>query len=427
MRRSVLSLTLVSLSAIIAGCGSAGGQDDVGTTSSAVSVSGAEKTAYEYLVARGLKDFQAAGIVGNLQQESSVDPTISQYGGGPGRGIAQWSAGGRWDTDAHDNVVWYAQRESESPWSLNLQLEFVWYELQTFSGYGLAALRDSQNVVEATLAFQSDFEGCGTCDESNRIAYAEAVLSAYGSVSAPKPTPTPAPKQATTCGVIDEGEGLVAGESLLSCDGRFELAMQADGNLVWYGPKGALWATGTNGKGGHVAVVQADGNFVEYDADSGALWASGTNGHGGDHLALQDDGNLVVYAADGAVLWASHTEQASPPPAPACGTLAAGSSLAKGDSVSSCAGGYTFVMQTDGNLVQYDSAHHALWASNTEGRGDHVDMQTDGNLVVYGASNKALWASGTQGNPGAYFAVQPDSNIVVYSATGKALWARFGL
>jgi hypothetical protein len=35
-------------------------------------------------------------------------------------------------------------------------------------------------VTEATVAFEDDFEGCGECDQSQRIAYAEAALSAYG-------------------------------------------------------------------------------------------------------------------------------------------------------------------------------------------------------------------------------------------------------
>src|SRR5208282_4381109 len=104
----------------------------------AVSTSANEKTAYDFFVGNGLKSFQAAAIVGNLEQESDVDPTIAQYGGGPGRGIAQWSAGGRWDTETDDNVVWYAGKMGESEWSLNLQLEFAWYELTTFSSYGLA-------------------------------------------------------------------------------------------------------------------------------------------------------------------------------------------------------------------------------------------------------------------------------------------------
>src|SRR6202034_2480410 len=112
-----------------------------------------------------------AVIVGNLIQESAVDPSIAQYGGGPGRGIAQWSEGGRWNADGDDNVEWYAAREGESATSLELQLQFVWYELTTFSGYGLGDLRASKDVSEATVAFEVHYEGCGECDQSNRISY----------------------------------------------------------------------------------------------------------------------------------------------------------------------------------------------------------------------------------------------------------------
>ncbi|MGH7329635.1 MAG: phage tail tip lysozyme, partial [Polyangiaceae bacterium] len=129
---------------------------------------------------KGLTNFQAAGIVGNLDQESNVDPNAVQAGG-PGRGIAQWSVGGRWDTDAGDNAVAYAAGKGVSVDSLNLQLDFIWYELTNF-GYGLSALRATTNVTDATVVFQDDFEGCGTCDQTNRVNYAKAVLAAYGSI-----------------------------------------------------------------------------------------------------------------------------------------------------------------------------------------------------------------------------------------------------
>ena len=139
-----------------------------------------DRAAYDFFVSKGLTNFQAAGIVGNLDQESGVNPTIAQYGGGPGRGIAQWSTGGRWDTSSRDNAVWYAGTRGESVWSLNLQLEFIWYELTTFSGYGLAQLRATTNVTNATIVFMDRFEICGTCASSQRVAYAQSVLNAYG-------------------------------------------------------------------------------------------------------------------------------------------------------------------------------------------------------------------------------------------------------
>jgi hypothetical protein len=176
--RLATCLFATSLSVAAAGCSAApGGEDDVGTSEAALS--SPEKTAYNFFVSKGLRSYEAAGVVGNLMQESNVIASSVQYGGGPGRGIAQWSVGGRWNADRGDNVVWYAGTKGLSPWSLTAQLDFVWYELETFSGYGLSALRNSQNVSAATIAFERDFEGCGQCDESQRISYAEEALRTF--------------------------------------------------------------------------------------------------------------------------------------------------------------------------------------------------------------------------------------------------------
>jgi hypothetical protein len=160
----------------LAGCGDAGPSvpgEPTGTAQADLFAN--DVTACNYFVGKGLTNYQAAGIVGNLDQESGVSPTAVQAGG-PGRGIAQWSVGGRWDTDSKDNAVWYAGQEGQSVDALTLQLDFIWYELTTFSGYGLASLKASTNVTDATVAFETDFEGCGQCDQSTRISYAEGVL-----------------------------------------------------------------------------------------------------------------------------------------------------------------------------------------------------------------------------------------------------------
>src|SRR4051794_26247579 len=138
-----------------------------------------DKPAFDFFVSKGLTNFQAAGIVGNLDQESGVKPGAVQFGGGPGRGIAQWSVGGRWDSSANDNVLAYARSKGESSGSLNLQLEFIWYELTTF-GYGFSQLKATTNVTDATVVFMQKYEICGACDQSQRVAFARSVLSAYG-------------------------------------------------------------------------------------------------------------------------------------------------------------------------------------------------------------------------------------------------------
>ena len=170
-------LVLVLAGAVLAGCAMDTPEDATSTTEQDLSSN--ERAAFDYFVARGLTKRQSAGIVGNLIQESSVIPTAVQFGGGPGRGIAQWSVGGRWDHSFHDNVTWYAAAHSEGRWKLHTQLAFIWYELHSVGGYGLSALRKTTTIRGATLAFMKDYEICGTCDSTKRVEYAHQVYNAY--------------------------------------------------------------------------------------------------------------------------------------------------------------------------------------------------------------------------------------------------------
>lgn len=81
--------------------------------------------AYYYFTGKGLTAAQAAGIVGNLIQESGVNPKSKQGGGGPGRGIAQWSVDGRWATF----LKWAKKNGNRDIYDLATQLDFMWYEM----------------------------------------------------------------------------------------------------------------------------------------------------------------------------------------------------------------------------------------------------------------------------------------------------------
>lgn len=140
------------------------------------------RTAFNYFVAKGLSDEQAAGIVGNLMQESSVRPTAVQYGGGPGRGIAQWSIGERWNGSAI-NLVSFASARGLNRWNLSTQLDFIWHELTNVPAYGLSQLRAATTVSQATYVFQSKYEICGTCSSSLRQQYAQQAFNDYGGSS----------------------------------------------------------------------------------------------------------------------------------------------------------------------------------------------------------------------------------------------------
>ncbi|KAM0953372.1 putative bulb-type lectin domain-containing protein [Dioscorea sansibarensis] len=100
--------------------------------------------------------------------------------------------------------------------------------------------------------------------------------------------------------------------------------------------------------------------------------------------------------------------------------LWSGESLKEGQALAYAA--YTFIMQSDCNLVLYDNGK-PVWASNTGGLAKHcyAILQSDGNLVVYNNNNHPVWASNTNVGQGYYVLIlQRDRNVVIY---GGARWA----
>ena len=182
-----------------AGCASQAAPEGEGASSSALASSSNEHTAYSFFVEKGLSQIQSAAIVGNLMQESGVSPTIAQSGG-PGRGIAQWSVGGRWDRLSGDNLHSFAASHGGSMTSLSTQLAFIWFELQNFPAYGLERLQNAATLSSAVVAFQTDFEVCGACDQSKRVKDAQSVLDAFGDEGAPVATDTSSGDNATPPG-----------------------------------------------------------------------------------------------------------------------------------------------------------------------------------------------------------------------------------
>ncbi|MFJ8139702.1 protein kinase [Streptomyces sp. NPDC096013] len=79
------------------------------------------------------------------------------------------------------------------------------------------------------------------------------------------------------------------------------------------------------------------------------------------------------------------------------------------------------IMQPDGNLVLYDAAGTAHWASQTQGEGNTAVFQEDGNLVVYDARQQPLWSSNTQGATGAVLKILENGNMVI-ATDAQVLW-----
>jgi len=222
----------------------------------------------------------------------------------------------------------------------------------------------------------------------------------------PSPAPWAGPAR------VAPGGRLLPGQQVVSPNHEYRLVLQGDGNLVIYGPSGALWAAHTNGPS-RVAVMQTDGNLVVYGSGR-ALWASGTRSRG-TGLELRNDGNLIVVAPGYRPAWMTGTRSASM----LTGTRLVGN---YNQFLTSPNGLNRLIMQADGNLVLYNGGR-ALWATGTLGANRVLLMRTDGYATVY-RGNDAVWFTPTGGHPGSALAVTNDGNVIVRGPDGRILWAR---
>jgi hypothetical protein len=81
-------------------------------------------------------------------------PTKPQVGGGPGRGIAQWTVGDdRWNA-----LQAFAHRRGHSWTDFRTQVQFVWHELHGTFRAALAALKATSSVAGATSTVMKRYE-----------------------------------------------------------------------------------------------------------------------------------------------------------------------------------------------------------------------------------------------------------------------------
>lgn len=144
---------------------------------------------WNFLIAKGLKPEQAAGVMGNLYQESKFNPNAQQDNSTDpfpkpdvGFGIAQWTSSGR-----QLNLKAFGKEQNKALTDLGLQLDFLWRELSTSYGPALSSLKNASTARDATFVFHRDFEKSAdtmAAIEILRIKPAENFLTQYGGVSA---------------------------------------------------------------------------------------------------------------------------------------------------------------------------------------------------------------------------------------------------
>ena len=159
------------------------------------------KKVYSFFRSKGYSPAAAAGILGNMYQESGIDPTkVQGNGAGPAAGIVQWenynTKSARWKAMADYN------KSRGKDWTdLQGQLEFVDKELSDSSmdpfwnntvnvegrNVGPSSYEDfkkSNDVTGATYQFEKTFERAGTPNMSTRITKANEYYNAYKNMGA---------------------------------------------------------------------------------------------------------------------------------------------------------------------------------------------------------------------------------------------------
>jgi hypothetical protein len=398
-RRALLA-TLVGATSALLGCGEAQPGDDerLGTATQALFAN--DQTSFDYFVAKGLTGVQAAGIVGNLDQESGDSPTAVQSGG-PGRGVAQWSVGGRWDTSAGDNENAYVG--AANIWNLNSQLGFIWYELTTFPAYGLADLKSQTTVAGATNSFMTLFEICGTCDATTRASYAQAVYAAYGT------TPSYGASFvaqsfpfATTTLMMTEGQVIASYIELKNTGSktwdsntkigttqpRDRASVFADG--TWLAPNRPAAVTGTVPPGGtykftfNLAAPMKAGSYDEFFGvlEEGVAWFSDSGEGGPPDNQLEVKIQVVAGASSSSSSGGSTTSSSG------------GSTSSSGSASGSTSSG------SSGESSTSSSGSSGAGGAGTGGSGAGAASTSSGTVVSGASSSSGASTSGVAGLPG---------------------------
>jgi hypothetical protein len=225
-----------------------------------------------------------AGVIGNLEV-TTVGSTICRSGATTG-----WRCGplkSRGVTINYPDGVIYDQMISGA-----------------CAGYGdsggsvISAGGEGQGVHSGGQIPQGANDNCSERDPYSIHQPLTRILAAY---------PEMVVQTVTSCGRMNPGTVLTAGGRITSCDGRYYLAMQPNGNLVLHktGVR-VLWSSGTAGSN-HRAYLRPNGNLVVLNAANRLMWASGTQGHPGGTLQVRDTGNMVIVAASRDLLWATNT------------------------------------------------------------------------------------------------------------------------
>ncbi len=246
-----------------------------------------------YLESQGFGPFAAAGVTGNLMQESTPAINPLEAGGG----IAQW-LGSRYTA-----MVSWVTAQGLDPNSLQGQLAFLAYDVRVNYTALLAEMNTAPDPGTATSDFESVYEVCqgvlgptmilrgSLCNDPARRAYAVQALAAAGSTTVPVSLSLGG---AAACAAtpLANGAGYVnpyAGDPTAHAN-RIDMGDDTDagagGTISAFGNARITFAQ-TGIGGGWTCATQINGGVV-YELLDGA--------YAGDYVYLAEDITPLVHA-----------------------------------------------------------------------------------------------------------------------------------
>lgn len=138
---------------------------------------GAVPIAKTLISALGITPAQAAGIVGNLQRESGLNPRVNEGGfvglpmGTGGYGLAQWTG------DRQQALRRFANYDDKAAGDLTTQIRFLIAELRGPESKALAMLRTAKSPEQAAVLFDKYYERSGIKALGERTANARAIYT----------------------------------------------------------------------------------------------------------------------------------------------------------------------------------------------------------------------------------------------------------
>lgn len=266
-----------------------------GTGSVTLTGSDTAQKVFNYFTSIGLPAFQAAGILGNMQAESGVQPqrlqgtpsgaitTADQAEGNRlGWGLVQWTPAGK--------MITPTKAAGKDPNDLVVQLDFLWESLTTGNEKRAGDLfRATTNVDDASRVFLQDFERARDrylpAEIQKRQSFSQQMLKQYGD-GAPSGVTTVSTGCKTGDQASDDGGGVATVEGF-----TFPLKT-TKGTLVGHNPQWCYTsqnnchhdynAADIFAPTGTVIVAPASGKVIKLAYTAGRGWRVTIKGDAGD-------------------------------------------------------------------------------------------------------------------------------------------------